>query len=213
MTIFNFCGLADKKFLVFPLANAMSILGDTLIVTDDNSYRYYTTSEGKVSNVQVLILDSKEINTASHESYDDGVDYQYIIYDTVDKIDKKADKIIIVRNKDRSIVPPLVLETSDEIYEGAPETETKEVVLTAFYNKLELRKVHYCDRGEDMSDKASLIQLKLVHFRWLQLVAETKEIVKLADKTTLSVIVSLVSDVFKLQGKDLETLMLTEGAK
>ena len=33
--------MVDKKYLVLPLANAMSVYGDTLIVTDDNSYRYY----------------------------------------------------------------------------------------------------------------------------------------------------------------------------
>lgn len=213
MTVFNFCGLADKKFLVLPLANAMSILGDTLIITDDTSYRYYTTVESKVGNVQVLIQNMDKVNTASHIDYDDGIDYQYIIYDTVDKIDKDADRIVIVRNKDRSLVPPLVLEVSDEIYEGEPEVETKEVVLTAYYNKLEQRKLHYCDRGEDMQDKAFLIELKLSHFRWLQLVAETKEITKLNDKTTIGVLSNLVGDILKVHGNDLEALMTTEGAK
>jgi hypothetical protein len=179
---------------VLPLANAMSVLGDTLLVTDDTSYRYLTTKEGKIGGVQVLIKNSDELKTDAHIEYDDGVDYQNIIYDTVDKIDKNANKIIIVRNKDRSLIPPLVTEVSDDVYEGEPETPTKEVVLTAFYNKLEQRKLHYCDRGEDMTDKAVLIELKLVHYRWLQLIAETKEI---------------VSDVVKPNGKDLETLMVS----
>lgn len=207
MTIFNFCGMVDKKYLVLPLANAMSVYGDTLIVTDDNSYRYYTTSEGKIGPIQVLILSTDEINTKSHEEYDDGIDYQNIIYDTVDKIDKEADKIIIVRNKDRSLIPPLVTEVSDALDEGVPETETCEVVLTAYYNKLEAKRLNYCDRGEDMSDKAVLIELKLTHFRWLQLVAETKEIVSLGDKVLLGVLSNLLSDILKLHNKDIETLL------
>lgn len=210
MTVFNFCGLVDKKFLVLPLANAMSVLGDTLIVTDDNSYRYYITEENKVGAVRVLIMSPEEITTKSHVDYDDGIDYQNVIYDTVDKIDKEADRIIIVRNKDRRLIPPLVLEVSDVVDEGVAETETKEVVLTSFYNKLELRKNHYCDRGEDMNDKAVLIELKPVHFKWLQLISETKEIEKLNDKMTLSTLAGLVSDVLKLHGKDIESLMLSD---
>lgn len=202
--------MVDKKYLVLPLANAMSVYGDTLIVTDDNSYRYYTTKEGKIGPIQVLILSTDEINTKSHVDYDDGVDYQNIIYDTVDKIDKEADKIIIVRNKDRSLVPPLVTEVSDELDEGVAVIPTCEIVLTAYYNKLEVKRLHYCDRGEDMADKAALIELKLTHFRWLQLVAETKEIVSLGDKAVLGVLSNLLSDVLKLHNKDIETLLVQQ---
>lgn len=209
MTVFNFCGLADKKILVLPLANALSVLGDTLIVTDDTSYRYLVTEENKIGDVHVLIKPIDEIDIDTHVKYDDGIDYQNIIYDTVDKIDVQADKIIIVRNKDRSFIPKIITDISDELDEGVPEVETKEVVLTAFYNKLEQRKLHYCDRGEDMADKAVLIELKLVHYRWLQLIAETKEIVQLSDKATLSTIASLVSDVLQLQNKDIESLMVS----
>lgn len=209
MVVFNFCGLADKKMLVLPLANALSVLGDTLLVTDDTSYKYYVNEEGKIGDVQVLIKHSEDLKTDAHIEYDDGVDYKNIIYDTIDKIDKQADKIIIVRNKDRRWIPPIVTEVSDDVYEGEPETPTKEVVLTAAYSKMELKKTHFCDRGEDMMDKALLIELKLVHYRWLQLIAETKNIEPLKDSATLKTIASLVSDVLK-DVPNLETLMLND---
>ena len=51
--------------------------------------------------------------------------------------------------------------------------------------------------------------LKLVHYRWLQLIAETKNIEPLKDSATLKTIASLVSDVLK-DVPNLETLMLND---
>lgn len=209
MLVVNFCGLADKKILVLPLANAMSVLGDTLLVTDDTSYKYYMNEDGKIGNVQVLVKNSEDLKTDAHIEYDDGIDYKNIIYDTIYKIDKKADKIIVVRNKDRRWIPPIVSEVSDEVYDGEVETPTREVVITAAYTKMELKKTHFCDRGEDMMDKALLVELKLTHYRWLQLIAETKNIEPLKDKATLSAIANLVSDVMK-DYSSLEALMLSD---
>lgn len=208
MFIANFCGLADKKFLVFPLANGMSLLGDTLIITEDTSYRYYMNDRGKVGNIQVLIYPEGQLTFKEHVEYDDGIDYQYIIYDTFEKLDSHVDCTVVVRGKQRSYMPPLVIDKVDTHDDLPPEIESKEVILTAAYNKFEERKLHYRDRGYNMPDKALVLPLKPTHYKWLQLVAETKEIVELKDSATMTIIANLVEDKLReVSGKSLVQLI------
>lgn len=212
MVLFNFCGLADKKFLILPLANAMSMLGDTLIVTEDTSYKYYITSENKISDVHVLIPDEK-IDFTQHIKYDDGKDYQYIIYDVFDKLYDKANLTVTVRNKDRTFMPPIIMEKTDIHDDMPPEIEAKEVVLSIAIGPFEKKKA-YAERGYNMPEKALVLPLQPGHFKWLQTVAETKEIVPFKDSKTMTTIVNIVEDKIRdVHGKSLaELITRAEGA-
>jgi len=207
MFIVNFCGLADKKFLTLLLANGMTELGDTLIVTEDNSYKYYVDERNRIGSIQVLFCSIGDLNFKNHVDYDDGIDYQYIIYDTFEKLDDKVDLTVVVRGKQRSLMPPIVTEKIDTKDDMPPEIESKEVILTAFYSKWEEGKLHYRDRGYNMTDKALVVALKPTHYKWLQMVAETKTVVELKDSATKAVIANIVNDKLKeVSGKTLMQL-------
>lgn len=208
MVVVNFVGNLDKKILTFPIANAYSVMGTTLIVTDDDSYSWYLTEEKKIGDVRVLIKPENEITFSEERDYDDGTEYQYVIYDTKFKTTFDKNQTIVVRNKDRSMIPIEIRDITDEADINGPITPSFEVVLTAMHNKIEEKKKGYLKRGNELKDKAMLIQLKPEHFKWLQECSETKEILALKDKKALDTIVSLVDGIDKISAKN-----LIQGAK
>lgn len=79
MKVISFVGNVDKRILVLPVARGLSFLGETLIVTDDPNY-LRATKNNIIAGIKVLF--SCNIDDKLVDNYDDGVDYQNIIYDT-----------------------------------------------------------------------------------------------------------------------------------
>lgn len=199
-----FMGNLDKKLLTLPIANAYSVMGTTLIVTDDNSYTWYTKPDGKIGDVKVLIKASEDITFKEEYEYDDGTSYQYVIYDTKSKavFDKSA--TVIVRNKDRSVIPEEITFITDEADVAGAVTPSKEVVLTCNHSKIEEKKKGYLKRGNELKEQAQLILIKPEHYKWLQECSETKEILGMKDKKALSTIMGLLDGIEKVSKKSLE---------
>lgn len=201
MVTVNIVGNLDKKVLVFPIANAFSVMGNTLIVTDDTSYEWYLTAKRRIGDVKVLIKRPEEINFKEDKEYDDGDEYQYMIFDTRDKANFEVNQTVICRNKNRELIPEEIREVTDEVEYQKAVTPSVEVVLTAFHNKIEEKKKGYLRRGNELPDKAQLIQLKPEHYKWLCECAETKEILSPKDKKLVDTVVALVADLTKVSAK------------
>lgn len=208
MTTIGFVGKVDKKLLTLPLANMLSQLSDTLIITDDTSYSWFTDSKGFIGGIKVLIKPLHEINFTEAVEHEDGTDYQYFIYDTMENIEFKLDRVIVTRGKNRELVPKEITEVTDEVEYEEAVVFTEEVVLTAYHSKLDERRYGYLKRGEELTDKAKLVQVKPEHTKWLWGCMETKEVIAQRDKSITKLAVDLVKDLFKENSKTLEKLML-----
>lgn len=208
MATIGFVGKVDKKLLTLPLANILSQLGDTLIVTDDTSYQWFMDSKGFIGGFRVHITKSSEISFMEKKDMDDGIDYQHYIYDTMEAVNFELDRVIVVRGKDRSLVPSNITDTTDEVEYEEALVPSREVVITAYHSKLEERRLGYLKRGEYLKDKALLVQVKPEQYKWLWGCMETKEVLAQKDKTVIKAVVNLVKDLFKENEKNLEKLAL-----
>lgn len=214
MKVINFIGNVDKRILVLPLARSLTFLGETLLITDDSSYKRMVNEDNIISGIKVLI--TEEFSQNMIEEYDDGVTYSNIIFDTTSFIYEKADKKVICRHKDRRLVPGSILEELDKVdIEGEPEVESEEIVLTAQipkkkFGKAKAKSIAYLDRYEESKKKAKLCALKPSHYYWLCLCEEAQDLSVIQDKDLLDFLVKEFIDVFGMSLKDFTGLLTRE---
>lgn len=212
MKVINFVGNVDKRILVLPLVRGLAFLGETLIITDDTSYRRMIDNDSMVSGIKVLV--TQEFTQTMVDDYDDGVSYNNIVFDTTSFIYENADKLIVCRNKDRRLIPGSVIDIIDKTdIEGEPEVESLEVVLTAAvpkkkrFGKKKTNTQQYLDRHEESKDKAILCPLKPGHYQWLCLCEELNNITLIGDAELIKLIAKLVSDLFEVGKGGLDGLL------
>lgn len=214
MKVINFIGNVDKRILVLPLARSLTFLGETLLITDDTSYKRMLNEDNIISGIKVLITEDFSQNMI--EEYDDGVTYNNIIFDTTSFIYEKADKKVICRHKDRRLVPGSILEELDKVdIEGEPEVESEEIVLTAQipkkkFGKAKAKSIAYLDRYEESKKKAKLCALKPSHYYWLCLCEEAQDLSVIQDKDLIDFIIKEFVDVFGMSLKDFTGLLTRE---
>lgn len=209
MKSINFVGNIDKKILTLPLARGLSWMGETLIITDDTSYkRLLLENENTVNGIKIICIPEDQISIDYVEDYDDGVEYSNVVFDTTKRIVEGNNRLIVCRGKNRQLIPHEVSIVVDEVdIDGEYETASVEVVITAEYKKQELKKLGTLDRGEESKDKAKLLELKPVHYKWLSLAQETKEIGVLKDSQTISFIAETVGECFGKSEKDMTDIL------
>lgn len=212
MKVINFIGDVDKRILTLPTARGLTFLGETLVVTDDSNYKRLADKDNIISGIKILYAEN--IENSLIEDYDDGVVYQNIVVDSTSFIYEKADKKIICRHKDRSLIPKNILDSIDELdIEGELIVETDEVVLTAFVPKKKgfgkkVSTVDFLDRHEESKLKAKLITLKALHYQWLYMCEETRDICPLQDAEVINYLDSKLHDTFNMQDKGFSALLM-----
>lgn len=208
MITYAFVGNVDKRILVLPVAKALQgSKGETLIITDDPNY-LRGTDNNVLSPVKVYFAPVIDNNTVN--KLDDGVDYQVVIYDTREFIPETRDELIACRMKDRRLLADKIKEVTDEVDKnGEVVNASKEVVLTYNFNKAELKKSHYTDRGEheDVLGKATVIELKVTDFKWLWICEETAQILQFKNPDLLNVIAELTCEPTGMPAKDWKAVL------
>lgn len=202
-----FTGGVDKRVLVLPVARGLSFLGETLIVTDDLNY-LRGTDKDRLGNIKVLYTPNITNDTVSE--FDDGVEYVNVVYDTLKFIPEVHDSLIVCRGKDRRLLPEEVKAVTDNIDKnGEVVTTSKEVVITFFVDRKELKKTHYTDRGErdDLLGKADILELKPNDIKWLMLCQEMGEIVLTKNTALLTEVAKLTADSVGMSLKEWEAVL------
>lgn len=210
MKVISFVGNVDKRILVLPVARGLSFLGETLIVTDDPNY-LRATKNNIIAGIKVLF--SCNIDDKLVDNYDDGVDYQNIIYDTREFIPATKDSLIVCRHKDRTLMVDKIKEVTDDIDKnGDVVTESNEIVITYYVDKKELKKAHYTERGEhtDILGKADILELKPLDMRWLWLCEETASIPGMKNSSIIGEMAKILCKKLNMSEKECAALLSRE---
>lgn len=210
MKVISFVGNVDKRILVLPVAKGLSFLGETLIVTDDPNY-LRGTQKNLIGSIKVLF--ETNITDSLVDKYDDGTDYQNIIYDTREFIPAQKDTLIVCRHKDRTLMVDKITEVVDDIDKnGDVVTESNEIVITYFVDKKELKKTHYTERGEhtEVLGKADILELKPSDMRWLWICEETASIPTIKNTALIGEMAKILCSKLNMTEKECAALLSRE---
>lgn len=207
MRVISLVGNVDKRILTLNMARGLSFLGETLVITDDPNY-LRGTDKNIIGAVKVLF--SIDITDNTFRKINDGVDYINVIYDTREFIPSQYDKLIACRGKDRTLLADRIKNHTDDIDKnGDIVNPSTEVVITYFFDKKELKKAHYTERGEheDVLGKADIIELKPSDMKWLMFCEETADISVLKNPALISEIAKITCEAVGMSQKEWEAVL------
>lgn len=108
MTILAIVGKADKRVLAYPLMKALSLMGNTCVVTDDVAYRRLysgTADSGAIDDVEINIrknLSEDEAEEMKKDKEEEGFDFMLFLTDTF--VPDYAEKVVALCSQSRTFL-------------------------------------------------------------------------------------------------------------
>lgn len=184
MAIISIFGKVDKRILAFPLIRALSMTGQTIVITDDGNFRnlYHDNGPtGMIDGVKIMVVNDPHTDMSKIIR-----EYQNVIYILTDRIEIDANCTLLCHGDDKSL-------------------KSKASRLTI--SKKEDSAIDVFLRMNPLKMKVNQIILKPEYYRYLVETEEKKELLILKDKKICRFLASICSEPAEMKATQFYLLL------